>query len=230
MAGKAAGLTEEQTIEIRRGQVDDSKLDTLAKVAREAVENTGTVGDATWQAALDAGWSDTELADAFAAITLNLATTYFHSLRRHGGSVCTRVIERLYGNSAELNDAGQYKYYGRVGGCIVTGNEDGAKHCAMNILYSLRHLGYTIPPPGRRGLGWRGRAWAVLPRPRLRRAPQRLHQPQRHLHDLEPPAPGPHAEGRRRHPRAREPAIGLGRADLEGGSAGGGRGVVAYCK
>jgi multimeric flavodoxin WrbA len=61
-------------------------------------------------------------------------------------SVCTRVIERLYGNSAELNDAGQYTYYGRVGGCVVTGNEDGAKHCAMNILYSLQHLGYTIPP------------------------------------------------------------------------------------
>lgn len=38
-------------------------------------------------------------------------------------SVCTRVIERLYGNSAELNGAGQFKYYGRVGGCIVTGRE-----------------------------------------------------------------------------------------------------------
>jgi len=61
-------------------------------------------------------------------------------------SVCTRVIERLYGNSHLLNDAGQYAYYGRVGGCIITGNEDGAKHCAMNILYSLQHLGFTIPP------------------------------------------------------------------------------------
>jgi multimeric flavodoxin WrbA len=61
-------------------------------------------------------------------------------------SVCTQVIERLYGNSHLLNDSGQYAYYGRVGGCIVTGNEDGAKHCAMNILYSLQHLGYTIPP------------------------------------------------------------------------------------
>ncbi|HUF33838.1 MAG TPA: NAD(P)H-dependent oxidoreductase [Acidimicrobiales bacterium] len=61
-------------------------------------------------------------------------------------SVCNRVIERLYGNSAELNEAGQYSYYGRVGGCLVTGNEDGAKHCAMNILYSLQHLGFTIPP------------------------------------------------------------------------------------
>ena len=61
-------------------------------------------------------------------------------------SVCTRVIERLYGNSHLLNDAGQWAYYGRVGGCIITGNEDGAKHCAMNILYSLQHLGFAIPP------------------------------------------------------------------------------------
>jgi len=61
-------------------------------------------------------------------------------------SVCTKVIERLYGNSANLNNKGQYSYYGRVGGCLITGNEDGAKHCAMNILYSLQHLGYVIPP------------------------------------------------------------------------------------
>ena len=61
-------------------------------------------------------------------------------------SVCTQVIERLYGNSHILNDEGQYAYYGRVGGCLITGNEDGAKHCAMNILYSLQHLGYVIPP------------------------------------------------------------------------------------
>ena len=71
-------------------------------------------------------------------------------------SVCTRVIERLYANSADLNDAGQYAYYGRVGGCIVTGNEDGVKHCAMNILYSLQHLGYTIPPQA--DAGWVGEA------------------------------------------------------------------------
>jgi multimeric flavodoxin WrbA len=61
-------------------------------------------------------------------------------------SVCSRVIERLYGNSGQLNARGQWTYYGRVGGCIVTGNEDGAKHCAMEVLYSLQHLGYAIPP------------------------------------------------------------------------------------
>jgi len=71
-------------------------------------------------------------------------------------SVCTRVVKRLYGNSHLLNDAGQYAYYGRVGGCIITGNEDGAKHCAMNILYSLQHVGFTIPPQA--DSGWMGEA------------------------------------------------------------------------
>jgi multimeric flavodoxin WrbA len=71
-------------------------------------------------------------------------------------SVCTQVIERLYGNSHLLNDSGQYAYYGRVGGCLITGNEDGAKHCAMNILYSLQHLGFTIPPQA--DAGWMGEA------------------------------------------------------------------------
>ncbi len=71
-------------------------------------------------------------------------------------SICTKIIERLYGNSGDLNEAGQYAYYGRVGGCLVTGNEDGAKHCSMNILYSLQHLGYTIPPQA--DAGWLGEA------------------------------------------------------------------------
>ena len=67
-----------------------------------------------------------------------------------------KVIERLYANSGELNTEGQYAYYGRAGGCLITGNEDGVKHCAMNILYSLQHLGYTIPPQA--DAGWIGEA------------------------------------------------------------------------
>lgn len=39
-------------------------------------------------------------------------------------------------------------------GCLITGNEDGVKHCAMNILYSLQHIGYTIPPQA--DAGWLG--------------------------------------------------------------------------
>jgi len=71
-------------------------------------------------------------------------------------SVMKKVIERLYAGSGNLNDAGQSDYYGRVGGCLITGNEDGIKHCAMNILYSLQHLGYTIPPQA--DAGWIGEA------------------------------------------------------------------------
>ena len=71
-------------------------------------------------------------------------------------SVCTKVIERLYSTSGDLNDSGQYAYYGRVGGCLITGNEDGAKHCSMNILYSLQHLGYVIPPQA--DAAWLGEA------------------------------------------------------------------------
>lgn len=67
-----------------------------------------------------------------------------------------KVIERLYGNSALLNGSGQYAYYGKAGGCLITGNEDGIKHCAMNVLYSLQHLGYTIPPQA--DAGWIGEA------------------------------------------------------------------------
>jgi multimeric flavodoxin WrbA len=71
-------------------------------------------------------------------------------------SLCTRVIERLYGYSGALNEQGQWIYYGRVGGVLVTGNEDGIKHVAMNVLYSLQHLGYVIPPQA--DAGWIGEA------------------------------------------------------------------------
>ncbi|MER5964670.1 flavodoxin family protein [Streptomyces sp. NPDC002057] len=71
-------------------------------------------------------------------------------------SVMKRVIERLYACSSLLNSAGQYAYYGRAGGCLITGNEDGVKHCAMNVLYSLQHLGYTVPPQA--DAGWIGEA------------------------------------------------------------------------
>ena len=71
-------------------------------------------------------------------------------------SVCTRVIERLYACSGMLNEQGQWIYYGRVGGVMVTGNEDGIKHIGMGTLYALQHLGYVIPPQA--DCGWIGEA------------------------------------------------------------------------
>lgn len=69
-------------------------------------------------------------------------------------SVASKLIERLYAMSGYHNDKGQYIYYGKAGGCIITGNEDGVKHCAMGMLYALQHLGYSIPPQA--DAGWIG--------------------------------------------------------------------------
>ena len=75
-------------------------------------------------------------------------------------SVATQLIERLYAMSSKTNDKGQYLFYGKVGGCVITGNEDGIKHCSMGILYALQHVGYSIPPQA--DCGWIG---AVGPGP-----------------------------------------------------------------
>lgn len=75
-------------------------------------------------------------------------------------SVAQKLIERLYAMSGKVNEKGQYLFYGKVGGCMVTGNEDGVKHCAMGLLYSLQHVGYSIPPQA--DCGWIG---AVGPGP-----------------------------------------------------------------
>lgn len=71
-------------------------------------------------------------------------------------SMCNRVLERMYGYTHDLNDKGQYRDYGKVGATLITGNEDGVKHCAMSILFSLSHIGYTVPPQA--DAGWMGEA------------------------------------------------------------------------
>ncbi|MDA9918644.1 NAD(P)H-dependent oxidoreductase [Erythrobacter sp.] len=71
-------------------------------------------------------------------------------------SVCQLLIEKLYAHSGQENDEGQYIFYGKVGGTLITGNEDGIKHCAMGILYGMQHVGFTIPPQA--DAGWIGEA------------------------------------------------------------------------
>jgi multimeric flavodoxin WrbA len=120
-----------------------------------AVDHDIPVG--VWPDMTEHGWASDEWPaiheKVMAADILVIATPIWLGEK---SSVCTKVIERLYGNSHLLNEEGQYAYYGRVGGCLVTGNEDGVKHCAMNILYSLQHLGYVIPPQA--DAGWIGEA------------------------------------------------------------------------
>ena len=57
-----------------------------------------------------------------------------------------KAIERLYAYSGDVNAAGQWSYYGKVGGALTTGNEDGGKHVSAQVLYALQHIGLAIPP------------------------------------------------------------------------------------
>jgi AhpD family alkylhydroperoxidase len=83
MAAKKAGYTEEETVAIRRGDADvESELAALLLVAREIAGEVGEVSDATWDKALAAGWSDTQLTEVFAHVAVNLYTNYFNHLAR----------------------------------------------------------------------------------------------------------------------------------------------------
>lgn len=63
------------------------------------------------------------------------------------GSVLQMAIERLDGTYGEGDPTtGQYPLYGKVAGCIVTGNEDGAHDAAANTLFNMTHLGCVVPP------------------------------------------------------------------------------------
>lgn len=77
-SAERAGLTEEQTVAIRLGTDSfDARLTPLLNVVRQASSATGEVDESTWQSALDAGWSTTELTETFAHIMVNHFTNYF---------------------------------------------------------------------------------------------------------------------------------------------------------
>lgn len=60
--------------------------------------------------------------------------------------VCQLVIERLDGSYDDGDPStGQFPLYNKVGGVIVTGNEDGAHAAAETTLFNLSHFGCTIP-------------------------------------------------------------------------------------
>ena len=62
-------------------------------------------------------------------------------------AVAQMVLERLDGTYDESDpETGQFPLYGKVGGVVITGNEDGAHDVAANTLFNLSHLGCTIPP------------------------------------------------------------------------------------
>jgi AhpD family alkylhydroperoxidase len=78
--GKAAGLSDDEMLDIRRDSVSDPKLGSLLTLVRQQAARKGHVDDSAWQAALDAGWTDAQLTETSAHVALNLFTNYFNHL------------------------------------------------------------------------------------------------------------------------------------------------------
>jgi hypothetical protein len=55
----------------------ENKTDALIGVVREAAANSGHVSDLAWDRAVGLGWSDEQLAEAFAYLGLTVFTSYF---------------------------------------------------------------------------------------------------------------------------------------------------------
>ena len=145
---------------------EPSNTDGLIERSRAVMESNGAATDVVRAVDLDIatgvypdmtehGWNTDAWPSVWqkvlAADILVLATPIWLGEQ---SSVSRRVIERLYAHSGETNGRGQYVFYGKVGGVLVDGNEDGVKHIASNVLYSLQHIGYTIPPQA--DAGWIG--------------------------------------------------------------------------
>ena len=60
-------------------------------------------------------------------------------------SVSKRALERMDALISETDDDGLPFAYNRVGGVVVTGNEDGAHHVIAEVAQSLIDIGYTVP-------------------------------------------------------------------------------------
>jgi multimeric flavodoxin WrbA len=62
-------------------------------------------------------------------------------------SVLQLVFERMIGSYSDSDEkTGRYPMYGKVGGIVVTGNEDGAHDVIANTMGNMSHLGFLMPP------------------------------------------------------------------------------------
>lgn len=140
LINRAAGVMREQGVEVEELYLLDYQV--AFGMVKDGKENGFEKDD----------WPKIQ-AKIMAADILVLGTPIWLGVK---SSVATLAIERMYAYSGDRNDKGQYLYYGKTAGCVITGNEDGIKHCAMDILYAMQHIGYTIPPQA--DCGWIGEA------------------------------------------------------------------------
>jgi len=81
--GKAAGLSEQQTIDARRGAIqDDAKLGALTRFAASLHEKRGFVSDEDLSAFKGAGYDDAAVVETIATYALITFTNYFNHVNK----------------------------------------------------------------------------------------------------------------------------------------------------
>lgn len=145
---------------------EKSHSDLLINVSRKIMEKHGVetevirvidsdIATGLWPDMREHGWDKDEWPEIYKRVkAADIVVIAGPIWLGDNSSETKKLIERLYAVGHEQNEKGQYIFMNKVGGCIITGNEDGAKHCAMDVLYSLQHLSFTIPPTA--DAGWLG--------------------------------------------------------------------------
>ena len=83
LLGKMNGLTEEQTIEIRKGRVSfDNKLDVLVKLAKEITTKKGFASPETVDEFLDAGYTKGQVIELIFLVAEKTAMNYVHAITK----------------------------------------------------------------------------------------------------------------------------------------------------
>jgi alkylhydroperoxidase family enzyme len=91
MLGARAGWADDDVDALRAGAyAAEPRLTALLAVVRAAAAHAGRVDDPTWAAAIAAGWTDTELAEAFICIAL---TSYVDTFVAYAGTELDVAVE-----------------------------------------------------------------------------------------------------------------------------------------
>ena len=78
MLALRSGWRQDEVDALRAGKdLGDAATDALAGLVRAAAAGQGRVSDAAWASPLAAGWTDEQLAEAFASLGLAVFTAYF---------------------------------------------------------------------------------------------------------------------------------------------------------
>ncbi|MGM0460731.1 MAG: carboxymuconolactone decarboxylase family protein [Bacteroidota bacterium] len=79
--GKMNGFTEEQTIQLRRGEADfDPKIDALVKLAKAITENRGNISDSVLQSFFNAGYTKENMVDVILNVGEKATTNLLHNV------------------------------------------------------------------------------------------------------------------------------------------------------